>query len=101
MINLNLNKKQVQDFINDHLNGNVDYLIFKKSPFEEIKMGELVEQIEAKIKIRKKLPTWYKNDKIIYPNKLNLEQSSSEKTRVIKTPWLAFRIITPMPTYLL
>ena len=31
----------------------IDYLIFKKSPFEEIKMAELVEQIEAKIKIRK------------------------------------------------
>ena len=44
MINLNLNNKQVQDFINDHLSGNIDYLIFKKSPFEEIKMGELVEQ---------------------------------------------------------
>ena len=80
MINLNLNKKQVQDFINDHLSGNIDNLIFKKSPFEEIKMAELVEQIEAKIKIKKKLPTWYNNDKIIYPNKLNLEQSYSEKT---------------------
>ena len=53
MINLNLNKKQVQDFINDHLSGNINYLIFKKSPFEEIKMAELVEQIEAKIKIVK------------------------------------------------
>ena len=48
-------------------------------------MAELVEQIEAKIKIRKKLPTWYKNDKIIYPNKLNLEQSSSEKTAKYKS----------------
>ena len=85
MINLNLNKKQVQDFINDHLNGNVDYLIFKKSPFEGIKMAEIVEQIEAKMKIKKKLPTWYNNHKIIYPNKLNLEQSSSEKTEKYKS----------------
>ena len=85
MINLNLNKKKVQDFINDHLSGNIDYLIFKKSPFEEIKMAELVEQIEAKIKIREKLPTWYNNGKIIYPNKLNLEQSSSEKTAKYKS----------------
>ncbi|WP_313777825.1 class I SAM-dependent methyltransferase [Flagellimonas meishanensis] len=40
----------------------------------------MVEQLEAREKCRDKLPTWFKTPGIYYPNRLNIEQSSSEIT---------------------
>lgn len=42
-------------------------------------------QIEAKNKCKIKLPTWYETPNIYYPNKLNIEQTSSEKTAQYKS----------------
>ena len=39
-----------------------------------------MEQIESKKKAKEKLPAWFKAENIIYPNKLNLSQTSSEVT---------------------
>ena len=44
----------------------------------------LIEQIESKKKCKNKLPTWYGTENIYYPNKLNIEQSSSEITAQYK-----------------
>ncbi|NNC70277.1 MAG: class I SAM-dependent methyltransferase [Flavobacteriaceae bacterium] len=49
-----------------------------------VDMKEIVEQIEAKKKCKTKLPTWYNTQNIYYPNKLNIEQSSSEITAKYK-----------------
>lgn len=73
-------EKQVQDFINENLNADIAKLLFKGSPFEHISIQELVGQIEAKKRAESKLPTWFKTPKIYYPDKLNIEQSSSEIT---------------------
>lgn len=54
------------------------------SPFENISIQELASQIESRKKIEKKLPTWYSTNNIIYPPKLNLEQTSSETTAEYK-----------------
>lgn len=75
---------EVQQFINDNLNSDVHKILFKKSPFTELSTKELVEQIESKIKAKQKIPTWFKTDNIIYPNKLNLSQTSSELTAEYK-----------------
>ncbi|WP_313790140.1 THUMP-like domain-containing protein [Flagellimonas olearia] len=40
----------------------------------------MVEQLEAKKKCKDKLPTWFTTPHIYYPNKLNIEQTSSEQT---------------------
>tara|TARA_R110002051_G_scaffold8755_1_gene35921 strand:+ start:3558 stop:4742 length:1185 start_codon:yes stop_codon:yes gene_type:complete len=76
---------EVQQFINDNLNSDIHKILFKKSPFTELSTKELVEQIESKIKAKQKIPTWFKTDNIIYPNKLNLSQTSSELTSEYKT----------------
>ena len=60
-------------------------VLLKKPIFEGISQKELVEQLEAKRKCRKKLPTWFKTPGIYYPKKLNIEQSSSEKTADYKS----------------
>ncbi|WP_411768759.1 THUMP-like domain-containing protein [Winogradskyella sp. A3E31] len=72
--------KEVQDFISEHLNTDISKLILKGSPFKNLSIQDLVEQIEAKKKCEKKLPTWFSTEQIYYPNKLNIEQTSSEIT---------------------
>lgn len=71
---------KTQKFINDNLNTDISKLIFKGSSFEDITIQELVEQIEAKKRCKSKLPSWFKSGNIYYPNKLNIEQTSSEIT---------------------
>lgn len=72
--------KEIQDFINANLKSNITKLILKGSPFDTVSIQEIVEQIEAKNKCQKKLPTWFTSKNIYYPNKLNIEQTSSEIT---------------------
>lgn len=76
---------EVQDFINSHLKTNVTALILKGVPFSEVTVQEVVEQIEAKAKSEKKLPTWFQRPSLYFPNKLNIEQTSSEVTAHYKS----------------
>ncbi|MDT0554331.1 THUMP-like domain-containing protein [Urechidicola vernalis] len=46
---------------------------------------EIVEQIESKKKCSSKLPTWFNASGIYFPNKLNIEQTSSELTAKYKS----------------
>jgi len=77
-------KKEVQDYINTNLNTDVSKLLFKGSPFEDIDIKELVNQVEAKNKSRKKLSNWYNREGIVFPAKLSIEQTSSEITAEFK-----------------
>ena len=74
----------VQDIINNNLNTDIVSVLLKKSGFDTISSKELAEQIEAKNKCKYKLPSWYKTKNIYYPNKLNIEQCSSEFTAEYK-----------------
>lgn len=76
---------KVQDFINEHLKSDVSALILKGIPFSEITAVDVVEQIEAKNKCEKKLPSWFQQSNIYFPNKLNIEQTSSELTAAYKS----------------
>ncbi|MBK0384403.1 hypothetical protein I5M32_15655 [Pedobacter sp. SD-b] len=82
--NPELLQKKVQDFINKNLKTDVTKLILKGSPFPKVSVKEIATQIEGKNRTEKKLPTWFKTDGIIYPPKLNLEQTSSEITAKYK-----------------
>ena len=70
----------IQDFINKNLNEDPAKLILKGSPFPEIKIQEIADQIISKGKCKKKLPTWFETNNIYYPNRVNIEQTSSEIT---------------------
>lgn len=74
----------IQSFIKNNLTTDISSLLLKKQLFDEISQQELVEQIEAKKRCQKKLPTWFQTDDIYYPNKLNIEQTSSEATAAYK-----------------
>jgi 16S rRNA G966 N2-methylase RsmD len=75
---------EAQYFIKNNNDTDISSLLLKKANFPNISQQELVEQIEARIRCKKKLPTWYKTTEIYYPNKLNIEQTSSEKTATYK-----------------
>jgi len=84
-VNINILNKEVQEFINFNLKSDITKLILKGSPFPNISIQELAEQIESKKKCEKKLPTWFNTQSIYYPNKLNIEQTSSEITAKYKS----------------
>jgi 16S rRNA G966 N2-methylase RsmD len=77
-LNLNILNTEIQDFIHSNLKSDIAILLLKGIDLEGANSKEIIEQIEAKTRCEKKLPTWYTTAKIYYPNKLNIEQSSSE-----------------------
>ena len=79
---------EIQEFITTHLNSNIHELILKGSPFEGLDIKELIEQIEAKKKCEAKLNTWFDTPGIYFPNKLNIEQTSSETAAQIKSGFI-------------
>jgi len=83
-LNKEILNTKVQDFINAYLKSDITKLILKGSPFANISIQEIAEQISAKVKCEKKLPTWFSAENIYFPNRLNIEQTSSEITAKYK-----------------
>ncbi|MCK0109835.1 class I SAM-dependent methyltransferase [Flavobacteriaceae bacterium S0825] len=75
----------IQEFINNNINSNTAALLLKKTSFKNVELKEIAEQIEAKKRCKAKLPTWFNTPNIYYPNKLNIEQTSSEITAGYKS----------------
>lgn len=75
----------VQLYIQQNLKADINKLILKGSPFNNITIQELANQIVAKQKSEKKLPTWFNTQNIYYPEKLSIEQTSSEITAEYKS----------------
>ncbi len=82
-MNKHILSKEVQHFI-QYYSGDISKLAFSGSPFENVSTQELIEQIDSRKKIEKKLPKWFNTRNIYYPPKLNLEQTSSEITAKYK-----------------
>jgi hypothetical protein len=83
-LNLALLDIEIQAYIKANLKTDISRLILKGIPFEGVDRKLIIEQIEAKKRCEKKLPTWYSTTNIYYPNKLNIEQTSSEVTAKYK-----------------
>jgi THUMP domain-like len=84
-LDLNLLKTEIQEFINANIDKNISKLALQKNPFPEMEWISVLNQIEAKTKAKLKLPSWFNTDNIIYPSKISVEQTSSEKTASYKT----------------
>lgn len=83
-MNLQILQGEVQDFINSHLSDDIHVILLKGSPFKGVSVQELAGQIESKKIAQKKLPSWFSNPSVYYPQKIHLEQSSSEITAAYK-----------------
>tara|TARA_B100001146_G_scaffold225081_1_gene246345 strand:- start:3792 stop:4970 length:1179 start_codon:yes stop_codon:yes gene_type:complete len=84
-LNKNILKPGVQEFIRIKKSTDIMSVLLKKQYFEGVDNKELAEQIAAREKCQKKLPTWFNSKEIYYPNKLNIEQTSSETTAKYKS----------------
>lgn len=77
-------KSEIQQFINNNIAINISKLALQKNPFPNVEWISVLNQIEAKTKAKHKLPTWFATEKIVYPSKISVEQTSSEKTAAYK-----------------
>jgi hypothetical protein len=84
-LNKHILNTEIQEFVNKNINSNATSILLKGTNFEMVSTKEIVEQIEAKNKCKSKLPTWFETPNIYYPNKLNIEQTSSEFTAAYKS----------------
>ena len=75
--------KEVQNYINANLETDLQSLLLKKSPFSEVSMQEMVQQIKGKKVAHRKFPFLLKEN-IVFPPNLNLEQASSQSTAEFK-----------------
>ncbi|GEP51789.1 hypothetical protein FNO01nite_24610 [Flavobacterium noncentrifugens] len=78
-------KPEIQAFINANIGTDLTKLALQKNPFPDVDWREILNQIAAKSKAKDKLPTWFSTDGIIYPSKISVEQTSSEKTALYKS----------------
>ncbi|MES2544278.1 MAG: class I SAM-dependent methyltransferase [Bacteroidota bacterium] len=84
-MNSTLLHTEIQKYINANLESDIVKLALQKNPFQEIDWTIILNQIAAKTKAKTKLPTFFKTENIIYPSKISVEQTSSEKTAEYKS----------------
>ncbi|MBF05043.1 MAG: SAM-dependent methyltransferase [Flavobacterium sp.] len=75
--------EDIQNFINTNLDKDTNQLALQKNNFD-VDYIRIINQIVAKQKAKFKLPTWFTTSKILYPSKISIEQTSSEKTAEYK-----------------
>jgi THUMP domain-like len=78
-------KPEIQEFISKSVGNDISKMAFQKNPFPNIKWISVLNQISCKTKAKEKLPTFFKSENIIYPSKISIEQTSSEKTAKYKS----------------
>lgn len=80
-------------FIKKHIKDDAKSLMMKYHGNTDLDYKFLITQVSSRQKIQKKLPDLYNNDAIVFPQSLNLEQSSSQATAQYKNS-----IIKPLLT---
>lgn len=83
-MNPKLLEPEVQRFIKENTAANVSLLALQKNPFPYLEWAEVLNQVAARQKAKDKLPLWFNTDHIIYPTKVSVEQTSSEKAAQYK-----------------
>lgn len=83
-MNLDILDPKIQEFINLNIGVPISKLALQKNPFPTVEWVAVLNQIAAKTKAKEKLPTWFLTPNIIYPSKISVEQTSSEKTAAYK-----------------
>lgn len=83
----NLLAPEVQAFINQNIDSDITRLLLKKSPFPNVTMQEIVQQIKGK-KVAQRKFAFLLKDNLVFPPNLNLEQASSQSTAEYKAQTL-------------
>lgn len=83
------NTAEFHQFVQDHLEEDPAGLLFKYQGKVAFDLKMAVQQIVARQKAAKKLPSWSKNFNLLFPASISVEQSSSEQTASFKTKGLS------------
>lgn len=83
-MNTSILHPDIQEFIIQNTGADLTKLALQKNPFPDVEWILILNQIEARTKAKEKLPTWFSASNIIYPSKISVEQTSSEKTAAYK-----------------
>lgn len=75
---------EVQQFLREYEQSDPTTVALRKSPFPTVSPAELAQQLDSRQRCRKKLPIWYDTPDIYYPEKLSIEQASSQVTATHK-----------------
>ena len=82
---MNLLDFEIQNFINRQLHSTAADLMLQASKYPDWDMRAIAQQLVGMQIAKKKLPSWFKNDLILYPVRLSMEQCSSEETASYKS----------------
>ncbi|AZQ63256.1 SAM-dependent methyltransferase [Flammeovirga pectinis] len=77
--------QETKKFILDNEKENPSLVVLKAAKFANVDGKVAAQQIGARQKAKKKLPSWYENTNIEYPSKVPLEQCSSERAANFKS----------------
>ena len=86
-------KAKFQLFVQDHLHEDPALLLFRYQGKVDFDLKAAVQQISARQKAAKKLPSWASDSRIIFPASISIEQSSSEETARFKAENLSGKIM--------
>jgi len=71
-------------FISEHASDDTSKLLFAAKRFDGIDVPHCAVVIEARKKVKDKIPMWFENIKLDYPSSLSIEQCSSQSTAIYK-----------------
>lgn len=77
-------KKETLNFIIEHENDDTNKLLLSSTRNQNVEMLLAIRCIEARRKIKSKIPLWYKFPELEYPLPLSIEQGSSQDTALYK-----------------
>ena len=83
------NSAEFTQFVQDHLEEDPALLLFRYQGKVAFDLKTAVQQIAARQKASKKLPSWSKNLNLFFPASISVEQCSSEQTAVFKSAGLS------------
>jgi 16S rRNA G966 N2-methylase RsmD len=84
---------EIKEFIKNHLQDDVTKLVLQAKKYPEIPINFVALQIQARQKLKQKLPEWTDNENITYISALSTEQSSSEITAKFKAELVAGNLL--------
>jgi 16S rRNA G966 N2-methylase RsmD len=84
-MNLKVVSAEINEYLRSCLHENAADFMLKKHPFDEVSNLELTQQLVGLKKAKTKFPSLFEYLDIVYPPKVNLEQTSSEATAIYKS----------------
>lgn len=70
---------RTKEFIAKNAGRSPEEIALMAGRFPDLPMAFIAQQIKGRAKVRSKLPTWFENDEICFPQSLALEQCTSEQ----------------------